>query len=466
MPIGKKFVKIILMTKVPKEIEKSKEKKVHNWAGIIYTLLSAIIIILGTFIAIRWAKGDFRLDESSQVLSRETGLLHATSTPQGAQVYINDILTSATDNIIYLAPGEYNIRIQKDGYSPWVKKIKIEKSLVSAANAILFPYSPSLTSLTFTGVKNISVSPNKQKLIFYTDNISAKNKNGLYLLDLSNSSKSPTQITDNDQEFSLEEAKFIWSPDSNQVLVFSPERTFLLNVHSYTALQSSPSVAFQLSNILFGWEEEILAKEKQYLEKIPKIALQTILNQGVDFYLSNDNQKLLYTATGSAVLAENLIAPLPASNNYPEKRIFSPGEVYVYDSYEDKNFLLDQESSQSGKHLLTAVQNLTPMITKPVLGKSLQVKNNQNQTIENFNHYYGDYRTKGWQWLPNSTHLVKIKEDKVVITSYDSTNPTVIYSGDLKDNFVLPYPDGNKVLILTSFTPDSPANIYAIELKK
>lgn len=441
--------------------------RIHNWAGIIYTIFSFLIIALGTFVAIRWAKGDFRRDESNQSVSRETGLLHATSLPQGAQVYINGTLTSATDDIIYLAPGDYDVVIQKDGYSPWQKTIKIEKSLVSAANATLFPYSPSLTSLTFTGATNISLSPDGQKLLFYTDNISTKNKNGLYILDLSNSSKNPTQISDNDEDFSLADAQFIWSPDSNQVLVFTTERTFLLNVNSFTNLQSSPNVALQLKTILTGWEEELVVKEKQYLEKIPAVALQTILQNGTDFYLSPDNQKLIYTATNDAILADNLIAPLPASNSYPEERNLTPGKIYVYDSYEDKNFALATDASMSGKQLLTNLNSLLTLENNPEVDHSLQVTDNQEETIANFSRYYGDYHLQGWQWMANSTHLVSIQNDnQVVIMNYDSTNPTVVYSGNLQDQLVIPYPSGNRVLILTSFTPDSPANIYAIELTK
>ena len=143
-------------TAPPKKISLPTQKdspKIRNWAGIIYTIVSAIIIICGTYIAIRWANGDFRLDRSADLVATETGLLHATSTPKGAEVYIDGKLTSITDNTIYLSPGTYEVEIKMDGYSSWKKNILIEKSLVSQTNANLFPYSPSLSSLTFTGVQ-------------------------------------------------------------------------------------------------------------------------------------------------------------------------------------------------------------------------------------------------------------------------------------------------------------------------
>lgn len=446
------------------------KRHIQNWAGIIYTIFSASIIIAGSFLAIRWAKGDFRFDENNQSISKETGLLHATSTPQGAQVYINGNLTSATDDILYLAPGNYEVTIQKDGYSRWQKTIKIEQSLVTQANAVLYPYSPSLTSITYTGAQNLSVSPDGQKLLYYVNSNSAENKNGLYVLDLSNTSKSPQQISDNNSSYTLAQAKFIWSADSSEVLVFTPEETvFLLKTSNLANLQSSPNVSLQLKKILSGWEEDLAVKEKQYLDKLPINALQAILENGNNFYLSPDHQKLIYTATSSASLADNYIVPLPASNSTSEKRQLTPGEIFIYDGYEDKNFALEKlnkEASNSGfKNLLAASSSFVANAPTLTLAHSLQT-DDQAMTISNFNNYYGNYQVQSWQWLSDSTHLVGIQNDKVVITNYDGTNPTVIYSGPLADQFVLPSPDGKRIFILTSFNPDSPANIYAIELAK
>ena len=59
-----------------------------------------------------------------------------------------------------------------------------------------------------------------------------------------------------------------------------------------------------------------------------------------------------------------------------------------------------------------------------------------------------------------------IVANQVVIMNYDGSNPTVIYSGPFDKNFLQPNYDSNSVLILTTFNPDSPPNLYAIELKR
>ena len=446
-----------------------KKPRLRNWSGLIYTLFSALVIIGGTYLAIRWAQGDFRLDQNADLIARETGLLHATSTPKGAQVYIDGKLTSVTDNTIYLAPGEYDVVINKDGYSSWNKRIRIEKALVSQTNATLYPYSPSITSITYTGVSLPLVSPDGSKILFYTDTASAKNKNGLYVLDVSNTTRSPHQICDNDPDYNLEQAQYLWSPDSNEVLVVTDHKTFLLNTSNFVNLQAAPDVSLQLSTTLASWEEDLALREQQFAEKIPLAALDTIRENSRNMFLSPDKTKILYTATGEASIPDNLITALPAPNSQPQVRQLEPGKMYIYDSYEDRNYLLgDAIATDSAKMLLTTPVPLssTPFgSTQPIIHHSLR-SDDLDQTLTNFQNYYGDHLTRLWNWMPDSTHLLAVIDQQIVLITYDGTNPTVIYSGPFQDDFALPATDNNSILILTTFNPDSPANFYAIELNK
>ena len=454
--------------KVSSTSESSSRAPLRNWQGLIYTIFSAVVIATGTYFAIRWAQGDYRVDQNVESFARETGLLHATSSPKGAEVYIDGKLTSITDNTIYLAPGEYDVRIAKDGYNSWSKRIKIEKSLVSTTNATLYPYSPSITSITYTGVTNPLASPDGTKILYYTNTASARSKNGLYVLDVTNLSRSPQQICDDDPDFDLVHADILWSPDSNDVLVFTPVRTFLLNTSRFVNLQSSPDVSLQLNQTFSAWESDIALREQQFAEKIPLSALDIIRQNAKNIYLSPDLTKIVYTATASATIPDNLIAALPAPNSQPQTRTLTPDKIYVYDAYEDRNYLLtDAEETSSSKNLLTSP---VPLATHPVASagkishQTLQA-DNLEQTITNFQAYYGAH-THPWIWLPDSTHLVAIVNSQIVIISYDGTNSTTVYSGPFAGDFILPSPNGHAILILTAFNPASPDNIYAIELDK
>src|SRR5690348_12777929 len=86
---------------------------------IFISLLILLFLGVGTVVAIFYGKG-YSLDfTSGKGFLKGTGLLVATSVPDGAQVFINDHLTTATNNTINLPPGEYKVKIFKDGYFPW-----------------------------------------------------------------------------------------------------------------------------------------------------------------------------------------------------------------------------------------------------------------------------------------------------------------------------------------------------------
>jgi hypothetical protein len=146
---------------------------------LLITLITICLLGVGTFAAIQWGRG-YRPDFKNGQL-KGTGLLTANSYPKGAQVYINDKLTTATDDTLNLPPGDYQIKIVKDGYIPWEKNLKLEKELVTQTNALLFPAVPDLKPLTFTGALNLTPSPDGQKIAFVVASASATPKNGLYI---------------------------------------------------------------------------------------------------------------------------------------------------------------------------------------------------------------------------------------------------------------------------------------------
>lgn len=441
--------------------------------GLVYTILSAAIIISGTVLAVRWANGDFRRDHNSGLMASETGLLNATSTPIGAQVYIDGRLNTATDNVVYLQPGIYQIAIHKDGYSNWQKTLQIERGLVTNTAAKLFPNSPNLSSLTFTGAENLSISPDGQKLLFYTASASAELRNGLYLLDISgtNSSnpKNAKQIVPDDQRYNLANAEIIWSSDSSEFLLQTAEGNYLIPITTVTNLSTQPDITFQIPTLLSTWEEDIYLRERDILSKFPPEIVRIATASAKNVYFSPDKKKLVYTATDSATIAPNLVAALPAASTQIQERQLVPGTIYVYDMHEDRNFKIGLESTIQAidKNFLLAddVLQKTPrsLVSSPSAFTRLQ-NNESTKTDQNFATYYSSLYSHTWQWLSDSRHLVGMVNDKVAIVEYDGTNLTTIYSGPFFKNFVYPWADGSRILILTAFSPDSPLNIYGIEL--
>jgi hypothetical protein len=431
------------------------------------------VIVAGTYLAIRYAQGDFRI--TNQGILPESGLLAANSFPNGAQVYVDDKLVTATDDTIYLEPGEYQVKITKDGYSPWQKTMTIKEELVTQTNATLFPSAPSITPLTFTGAENLLPSPDGRKIVYYTASASSKIKNGLYLLELGDNfnpfQKSSRQITIDEPGINLDTANFIWSPDSSELMVLTDQKQVLISVNEKKRLSSLPDITFRRKQILSQWEEEMYLRERQYLDEFPEEMLAIATQSAKNVYISPDKKRLLYTATSSANLPEDIVPPIPSTNTQPEERRLEPGNIYIYDREEDKNFRIAQEkgSAELGPKSLLAddLFRNKPLTyeSSPSAFTKLQATSSA-KTSYKFNSYHSSLFINTLQWFADSKHVMFIKDSNIQIMEYDGANNTTLYSGPFANKFIYPWPDGSRIIILTSFSPNSPKNLYAIELKQ
>lgn len=70
-------------------------------------------------------------------------------------------------------------------------------------------------------------------------------------------------------------------------------------------------------------------------------------------------------------------------------------------------------------------------------------------------------------WLPDSRHIILIEEGTISVVDFDGTNKAIIYAGSFQDDFVFPWPDSSRLVIISSFpTPTaSEPNLYGINLK-
>jgi len=413
---------------------------------LLITIVIALFLIAGTTVAIYFAKG-YRLNLKKKKV-QETGLLVANSNPEGASVYLDGKLTTATDDTLNLPPKDYRVKIIKDGYLPWEKVLTIEKELVKQTEARLFPAAPDLKALTFTGALDPIPSPDGEKIAFVVASASASPKNGLWITDLVSRpllfTKNSKQIAANTTDFDFTNCQLVWSPDSKEVLALNENHTFLLNIDNFNDLTTQPEATARLSLILDDWEEELALKKEEQFKKLPQFMEQIATSSAKNIYFSPDEEKLLYTATASATLPEGLLPQLPASNDQPETRIIEASNIYVYDLKEDKNFHLTSVKENKEKEKSPLQQRLTKI---------------QNQ--------YSASAVQPIQWFPTSRHLILTGKDKIIILEYDGTNQTSVYAGPFEDSFVYPWPDGSKLLILASLNPQSdlPANLYVIDLK-
>lgn len=395
---------------------------------VLIPIVIVIFLFTATVLVVFYGKG-YRLDslfDKPKIL--ETGLLVATSQPDGSQVFVNGHLTTATNNTINLSPNTYKIKIAKEGYFSWEKTIKIQKEIVQTTGALLFAKAPKLESITENGVLNPVVDPSGAKIAFTIASQSAK-INGVYILDMTARSiltlqSASTQIA-NDISDTFSKASLQWSPDGKELLAvinsaqdIQYPTIYLLKTNSMN--QNPQDVTATIDTLNADWKEEKSEKERSRIDSL-NTKLKKLISENFNILSwSPDETKILYTASKSAVLNLVISPPLIGTDSTPQERNIQKDLTYIYDIKEDKNFKITHSS------------NFQVPLT----------------------------------WLADSKHLIYVENRTIGIMEYDESNKTIIYAGPFTDSYVFPWTDVSKIVILTNLgNANTSPSLYTIGLK-
>lgn len=374
-----------------------------------------VCLILGvSIVVIAFGRG-YRLDFQKTSV-KPTGIVSATSDPTAAQIFVDGKLKSGTNNSFAIDPGWYTVRMTKDGYIGWEKRLRVQGEVVTRADAFLFPTNPSLSPLTTIGVVSPVLSPDGSKIAYVVPH---QPKAGLWVLELTDRplgrNRDPQQVAESTNIFDFTNSKLAWSPDSTDLMVTSGSTIRLY--------QSRPNSTFTdisgtVATTLKDWSTDKETKDRQKLAAFPPAFIDMASSSAKIISFSPDETKVLYETTASATLPQIITPALIGTNPTEEQRTVTPGKLYIYDSREDKNFFL---------------------LDKP----------------------YPLF------WFPTNRHLILSQDGKIDIMEYDRTNWITIYSGPFVDSFVVPWPNATRIIILTNLNPGASTfpNLYTINLR-
>ena len=389
------------------------------------TVLTVVAIgIIGAG-AIMVTKG-YRISPKTGAITG-TGILSVTSQPDQASVYLADHLTTATNaNINALVPKTYDVRIVKEGYIPWQKKLEVKEGLVSEVKAILFRTIPTVYPITYTGAQMSLISPDNLKMVYVVpvsdqnDPITLK-KGGVWVWETAERqinfgrSNEPRQIAlTNGIDWT--KAIYRWSPDSTQILATFPDRQLLLDIDKLN--ETPKDITLQLAATVRTWEEQEKTRNTTRLNTIKDIELKKIASASAYLKWSPDETKLLYSING----ADNFkVADLAT------KKTYDLPKVSFYTWLPDSGHLVLVESEESVK---------TPAPTPNKTG---------SQPITQSS-------------LPNS---------KISIIEFDGFNRSEIYIGTLDPKSIFVWPDSSRLIVVSSFPTSnaSKPNLFGINLK-
>ncbi len=424
--------------------------------GILISFIVLALIMSASAILIAFGRG-YRFDVKNTEI-KTTGLISATSDPVGAQVYVNNALKTATNNPFNIDPGWYQVRISKEGYISWEKNLRVQGEVVTRADAFLFPKTPSLSPVTSNGVVNPSLSPDGTKIAYVipeSNDIDPK-KIGLWVYELADRplgfNRDPKLLELTTPAFDFTKATFSWSPDSTELLVSSGMNKRLYKVNTNTPPQDVTGTYEIVSG---DWQKELHAKNMAKLAAFKQPIIDMATGSAKILSFSPDETKLLYEATASATIPQAIIPPLLGTNPTEEIRTITPGNIYVYDSREDRNYLIMEAKEFAS---MRPTPTPTPRLVK---------KPTPTPTPSFLTNLEANTSGVPIQWFPTSRHLILTPPGKVDIMEFDRTNWTTVYAGPFVDGFVAPWPSTSRLIVLANFNPGAGTlpNLYTINLR-
>lgn len=368
-----------------------------------------LLAVAGTIIA--FGRG-YRIDFIEKEV-KTTGILVATSDPDGAQIFIDGKFTGATNSNLTLEPGLYEVVIKKEGYQDWGKKVHIRAEGVIKTDAILFRSNPSLSPLLNTNAADPILSPDGIRIAYIATPSASPEEN---LGDLNLILNKPTL--------------FIFDMTSRN-------NPFNKNPRPYEGVAS---------DLLSSWESEDKTLKEIALSKFPEEFTSIASSSGKIIAFSADETKVLYEATEAATLERVIDPSLLGAGSVEEKRDLESGKIYVYDAKEDKNFGIDDLAMpKEEKRNISPARQLKTLVTPtPQFPKKL-----------NFG------------WFGNSANLYVIEENKISLMEYSGENKVIVYSGPFVDSYVFPHPNGKEFVILTNLNPGGFPNpsLYTVNVR-
>lgn len=388
--------------------------------SLIVVLSVLTFIVCGTYLISVFSRG-YRLNLGSQPRLEVTGLLSLVSTPKAASVYINDRLATATDDTVNLLPGQYQLKVTKDGFLPWSKVVDIHRELVTATDIYLYRVAPDLKPLTNSGAINLTVSPSGTRLVFAVASASANKDNGLFLLETGDNPLNLNRFQTRRLAPLLEgidwsSFTFKFSPDSTELLAQSPARNYLFNLNSPSPDSPLFDITTQLNLITTRWESQNSRLVNLALPRVPAFLRPLVASaSATDIQFSPSRDFIYYQATASALLANPTRSPLPTSSASVSN--LNSGKHYVFDTNTGNNY---------------------------------EIK------LNNYSRVF---------WLNNTSNLILVKNGEIASIDADGTNLHPLFKGSFTASQVSQSADGKELIVLASPYPGAPVNLYAVAIR-
>jgi hypothetical protein len=292
----------------------------------------------------------YRLGKNGLSIQR-TGMFIIDSKPKGAKILIDGKLQKTWSISMFneskgittpakiknLLPGEYELKIEMDGYWSWQKKLTINPGASTFAENIYLFKNDLPIQVAPADMASIHLSPNKNQAVIFSDDL-------ITFLNLTDESQKTTKRNN------LTEKNILWSEDQNKIIIDN----YLYNLADLTSIIDLKKITPNSFN--YKWNGNTLYyqdKNSIYQLEPSNLAKKIVSNKIFNDYLIKNNYLYLIIKTNQAInlevvditTNENIKSiNLPGSGNYSFINV-EQNLLNLYDNNHKTLYLIDPMSA-------------------------------------------------------------------------------------------------------------------------
>ncbi len=316
-----------------------------------------MVVILAFLVSGYWINSDFKVERQ--------GLLQVSSTPSGADVYIDGDSSwlQRTNTSKVLSAGEHTVTLTKDGYDSWTRNINISEGLLYRLH---YPrlFLQGTTAEEILNVDNVtyrSFSPDGSRLLLINGTTAWQlielNDQVVKTTSLDVSGLFPSNLDQTSSQIMANIISLDWDQDGSHVLISvqvgDATEWILVDTRDIDkSINLTETFKSELSQvqILDHSANNLLALIDKSLYKIDVSgrSLSSIMANDVFYYDHYEANDVILSAasTESGKTSEYYVATLRLSDNKIEKLINTdaPAQAAISKFYDDKYFIVLQDN--------------------------------------------------------------------------------------------------------------------------
>ncbi|MBN1326277.1 PEGA domain-containing protein [Candidatus Falkowbacteria bacterium] len=438
-------------------------------------------------ILIFYASG-YRIDIKREKVIKTGTLMMDGKDIKKANIYINDKLYDEpfTEKIfIYnLLPGDYQVRLEKEGYYPWAKKISIYSNLTTFAKDIILFKKELPLSIIDGQIVALTISPDSQKIVYLIDTDSfwelyqynPNTKENFFLARFSPGKRSSLDITTSSKKVlvNIDNKYSIYDIENQKSRVDLTEIINFLPKNLKWDLQSDNLLFAYYKNAIYSID--IFGKKNEKIFEIKNYNINPeFYVEGKDiFYIQQENEKNILYKYNQNFYTTKKILELPKSENYQFIKN-SNNYLGLIDIDQEKLHLIKKINTDSEINIIGS-DPIKEFSAKSAVwdldGKQLLIYDdfeiyiyNPNSGEENIINRYGQPIKKAL-WYSNLKYIVLQFENSIQIIDLEISNGThaiteIIKSAQISDF----YSDKEGKNIYFNGIIDKSGGLYKLKLK-